>query len=69
MIYEEDYLNRITIDPQVCEGKPTIRGLRYPLEMLVNLLSSGKDEEEILETYEELEAEDLALCRWLAEQN
>ncbi len=33
----EDQLNRITINPEVCHGKPTIRGLRYPVEMVLDL--------------------------------
>ena len=52
-------LSRITIDPAVCHGKPCVRGLRYPVEMLLELLSSGMTHEEILADYEDLEAEDL----------
>lgn len=51
--------NRITIDPAVCHGKPCIRGLRYPVEMLLELLSAGMTIEEILADYEDLEREDL----------
>src|SRR3954452_3556018 len=53
-------LSRITIDPAVCHGTPCIRGLRYPVEMLLELLSSGMTVEEILDDYEDLEREDLA---------
>jgi uncharacterized protein (DUF433 family) len=42
-------LSRITIDPTVCHGKPCIRGLRYPVENLLELLSSGMTIEEILD--------------------
>jgi uncharacterized protein (DUF433 family) len=52
-------LSRITIDPAVCHGKPCIRGLRYPVETLLELLSSGMTTEEILADYEDLESEDL----------
>jgi uncharacterized protein (DUF433 family) len=52
-------LERITIDPNVCHGKPCIRGLRYPVEMLLELLSSGMTIDEILGDYEDLEREDL----------
>ena len=52
-------LSRITIDPAVCHGKPCIRGLRYPVEVLLELLSSGMTAEEILSDYEDLEREDL----------
>jgi uncharacterized protein (DUF433 family) len=50
---------RITIDPQICHGKPTIRGLRYPVETILELLSSGMTHEEILADYEDLEREDI----------
>ena len=52
-------VSRITIDPAVCHGKPCVRGLRYPVEMLLELLSSGMTHEEILADYEDLEPEDL----------
>jgi uncharacterized protein (DUF433 family) len=52
-------LARITIDPNVCHGKPCIRGLRYPVEMLLELLSSGMTIDEILADYEDLERDDL----------
>ncbi|MBX3277169.1 MAG: DUF433 domain-containing protein [Acidobacteria bacterium] len=50
---------RITVDPDICHGKPCIRGLRYPVEMILELLSSGMTSEEILEDYEDLEQEDI----------
>lgn len=52
-------LSRITIDPVICHGKPCIRGLRYPVETLLELLSSGMTIDEILADYEDLEREDL----------
>jgi uncharacterized protein (DUF433 family) len=52
-------LSRITIDPAVCHGKPCVRGLRYPVETLLELLSSGMTFEQILADYEDLEREDL----------
>ena len=55
----ETSLSRITIDPAVCHGKPCVRGLRYPVEMLLELLSAGMTNEEILADYEDLEREDL----------
>jgi uncharacterized protein (DUF433 family) len=54
-----DYKNRITIDPEICHGKPTIRGLRYPVETILELLSAGMTTEEILADYEDLEPEDI----------
>ncbi len=52
-------LARITIDPNICHGKPCIRGLRYPVEMLLELLSAGMTTDEILADYEDLERDDL----------
>ncbi len=52
-------LSRITNDPAVCHGKPCVRGLRYPVEMLLELLSSGMTMEEILADYADLERDDL----------
>ncbi len=52
-------LSRITIDPAICHGKPCIRGLRYPVETLLELLSSGMTIDEILADYEDLERDDL----------
>lgn len=52
-------LNRITMNPSICQGKPCIRGLRYPVEMLLDLLSAGMTIDEILADYEDLEREDL----------
>lgn len=52
-------LERITADPSICHGKPTVRGLRYPVEMLLELLASGMTIEEILEDYPDLERDDV----------
>lgn len=52
-------LSRITIDPDICHGKPCIRGLRYPVEVLLELLSSGMTFDELLSDYEDLERDDL----------
>ena len=52
-------LSRITIDPAICHGKPCVRGLRYPVESLLELLSSGMTTAEILADYEDLEEDDL----------
>ncbi len=52
-------MDRITIDPAVCHGKPTIRGLRYPVESILELLSSGMTYDEVLADYADLEHEDI----------
>ena len=54
-----DLLNRIVINPAICHGKPTVRGLRYPVDVLLELLSSGMTIEELLVDYEDLEREDI----------
>jgi len=51
---------RITTDPEVCQGKPCIRGLRFPVSRLLGLLASGETTEAILRSYPYLEAEDVA---------
>jgi uncharacterized protein (DUF433 family) len=53
------YLDRITIDPAICHGKPCIRGLRYPVSLILELLSAGMSPGEILADYEDLEHEDI----------
>ena len=50
---------RITINPEICHGKPTIRGLRYPVETILELLSAGMTNEQILADYQDLEPEDI----------
>ncbi len=50
---------RITIDPNVCTGKPCIRGLRFPVSRLLGLLASGETRESILDSYPYLESEDI----------
>lgn len=52
-------LDRITIDPAICHGKPTVRGLRYPVETLLELLASGMTTDEILDDYPDLGRDDI----------
>jgi uncharacterized protein (DUF433 family) len=52
-------LQRVTIDLNICHGKPCIRGLRYPVEFILELLSSGMSIEEILADYDDLERDDI----------
>lgn len=51
-------MERIQINPNICFGKPTIRGTRYSVEWLLELMSSGMSQQEILDDYEDLEPED-----------
>ena len=55
----KNLLKRITIDTEICHGKPTIRGLRYPVEMILEFLGSGMTHDEILDDYEDLENDDI----------
>ena len=55
-------INRITIDSEICHGKPTIRGLRYPVENMLELLASGMTIAELLNDYPDLEKEDFLAC-------
>lgn len=50
---------RITMDTEICHGKPCIRGLRYPVETILEWLGSGMSIDEILTDYEDLEKEDI----------
>lgn len=52
-------LERVVSDPAVCHGQPTVRGLRYPVAVLLELLSSGLTIEDVLEDYPDLEREDV----------
>ena len=51
--------NRITIDPAICHGKPCIRGIRYPVESVLEWLAGGMTIEEILDDYSDLERDDV----------
>ncbi len=55
----EMLLERITIDPEICHGKPCVRHMRYPVEFILELLSAGMTNEEILSDYDDLEQEDI----------
>ncbi len=52
-------IERITLNPEICHGKPCIRGLRYPVENVLEWLASGMNIDEILADYEDLEREDI----------
>ena len=54
-----NYLSRITINPAICHGKPCIRGMRWPVDVILDLLSSEMSVEDILKDHAELEREDI----------
>ena len=56
---ERSQLGRITIDPGICHGKPCIRGMRWPVEVIIDMLGSGMTAVEILQEHPELEKEDI----------
>ena len=58
----EELLARISIDPQVCFGKPCIRGHRIWVSLVLDFLASGSTPQEILEDYPQLEEADLLAC-------
>ena len=55
----KELLKRITINSEICHGKPCLRGLRYPVQNVLEMLASGMSHAEILEDFEDLEEEDL----------
>lgn len=52
-------LDRITTDGSVCHGAPVVRGLRYPVEMIIELLASGMTPDEVVADYPDLERDDV----------
>lgn len=57
-----DLLKRITLNPNVCFGKPTIRNMRYPVEMILDLLAAGMTFDELVQDYPDLERKDFQAC-------
>jgi uncharacterized protein (DUF433 family) len=55
-------MERITIDPNICNGKPTIRGMRITVKTILEYLASGETAENILKAYPVLENEDISAC-------
>jgi uncharacterized protein (DUF433 family) len=53
---------RITIDPNICNGKPTIRGMRITVQTILEFLSAGDTKDDILEAYPSLNTEDIDAC-------
>ena len=59
MLFAMEKLNRITVNPNVCLGQPTIRGMRITVGFVLKLLASNLSIQEIVEAYPELEPEDI----------
>lgn len=64
----EKLLSRTTTNPDICHGKPVIRGLRQPVETMLELVASGMTHTEILVDYEDLDKQDLLACLLFAAQ-
>lgn len=64
--------DRITIDPEICLGQPTIRGMRITVAMIIKQTAGGMTKQEILKTYPELEEEDITqalhYAAWLSSE-
>ena len=58
----QNLLDRITLDPAICFGKPTIRNMRYPVQTILELLAGGMTAEEVLEDFTDLELADIQAC-------
>ena len=58
----ENLLSRITVDPEICHGKPCVRGLRYPVETILEYLAGGDSVEDLLAEFPDLEREDILAC-------
>ncbi len=61
-VEREELLNRISINPQVCFGKPCVRGHRIWVSLILDLLASGLSVEAVLEQYPQLSREDVLAC-------
>lgn len=59
---QESLVNRITIDSNINHGKPTIRGLRYPVDSMLEYLAAGDSIDEILTYFPDLERDDILAC-------
>ncbi len=65
---QKTLLSRITLNPAISFGKPSIRNMRYSVEMILDLLSAGMTNTEIIEDYPDLEAEDIQACLLFVEK-
>ncbi len=56
------YIERITVSSNICHGKPCIRNMRWPVEVVLDMLGAGMIIEQIIEDHPELEKEDIYAC-------
>jgi uncharacterized protein (DUF433 family) len=64
-----NFLDRITTNPEICHGKPCIRGMRWPVEVIIDMLVSGMTNEQILNDHPELVKEDILASLHYAKLN
>ena len=62
LMSESELLSRITINPEICHGKPCIRGLRYPVASLLEYLAGGDNTDDLLAAFPDLEPADIRAC-------
>ena len=58
----ENLIARITVNPEICHGKPCVRGLRYPVESLLEYLAGGDSIDDLLAEFPDLQREDFLAC-------
>jgi len=59
---DANLLSRITVDPEICHGKPCIRRLRYPVESILEYLAGGDSIDDLLVAFPDLQREDILAC-------
>ncbi len=64
----KELMKRITLNSEVCKGRPTIRNMRFTVGQMLELLASGMKQEEILSDYPYIEKEDIQACLYYASQ-
>ena len=61
-VTDEALLDRVVVDPEICFGKPTIRGTRIWVGLVLGLLADGMTQDDILAEYDHLTADDIRAC-------
>lgn len=57
-----DWRDHITVDPQILVGKPVVKGTRISVELVIDLLAAGWTEQQVLDSYPSLKADDVRAC-------
>jgi uncharacterized protein (DUF433 family) len=64
----KELIHRITVNSEICHGRPTIRNTRYTVDLILDLLSAGMTSQEIIDDYPALEIDDIKACLSFASQ-